>query len=161
MYVDGKYVLSYTEGHQIFVSNDIDTTWTAYCLKSKHITKDFSTKKKKPGSIAESMKMFAENPEYRVLIYDKYRNVYYRFAYPGIEVKPDDDVFKLGEFRRVFSVMIIDKDFNLIGETLMPENTYNVNMFFVNEAGLWLSTNHVDNPNFEEDAINFELFTLK
>ncbi|MBP5365473.1 MAG: DUF4221 family protein [Bacteroidales bacterium] len=157
MYINGKYILYYDKGHQIFVSNG-DTTWTEHLLRSKYI-KDFKPKTL-AGSIEAEMIQHIEEPEYRAMIYDKYRNLYYRFACPSIEVKPEDDVFTLGEFRSLFSVMIIDKDFNIIGETLMPEKTYNVNMFFVNEAGLWISTNNVENPKYEEDAINFELFIL-
>ena len=154
---DSKTIVSYELGHQIFVASD--NLWSIYNLKSKYVKKPFN-----PGfgnDIMESQTKFVESPSYLALVYDKYRKVYYRFVYPGIDVTRQDDVMKLGEFRRVFSVMIIDENFNVLGETLMPENTYNSNMFFVNEAGLWISTNHPENPDFEEDAINFQLFTLK
>ena len=153
-----KTIMSYHLGHQIFVSND-KHSWISYNLKSKYVNKSFN-----PGfgnDMIESGKKFVESPYYLALVYDKYRHVYYRFVYPGIGVTKGDDVMKLSEFRRVFSVMIIDENFNVLGETLMPENTYNSNMFFINEAGLWISTNHPENPDFEEDAINFQLFTLK
>ena len=155
---NNRIVLSYSLGHQVFVSTK-DGLWITYVLKSKYAKKTFD-----PGfsnDMMEGAKKFVESPYYLALVYDKYRKVYYRFVYPGIDVTRQDDVMKLGEFRRVFSVMIIDEDFNVLGETLMPENTYNSNMFFVNEAGLWISTNHPGNPDFDEDAINFQLFTLK
>ncbi len=153
-----KKIFSYELGHQVFVSTN-DSSWTVYNLKSKYVKKPFN-----PGfgnDIIGSQTKFVESPAYLALVYDKYRHVYYRFVYPGIDVAKGDDVMKLCEFCRIFSVMIIDEDFNVLGETLMPENTYNSNMFFINEAGLWISTNHPDNPDFEEDAINFQLFNLK
>lgn len=155
---NNKVVLSYSLGHQVFASTN-DGVWTTYVLKSKYVNKSFDSGF--GNDVLESMRNFVESPYYLSLVYDKYRNVYYRFVYPGIDVTRQDDVMKLGEFRRVFSVMIIDEDFNVLGETLMPENTYNSNMFFINEAGLWISTNHPENPDFDEDAINFQLFTLK
>ena len=154
-----KTILCYTRGHQLFVCQD--TTWEVHNIKSRYINREFEQKEVAPPDIQTAMTEYATHPEYRALIYDKYRDVYYRMAYPGIDLTPEDDVMKLGQFRRIFSVMIIDKDFNVIGETLMPEKIYNINMFFVNEEGLWFSTNNIENPNFEEDAINFELFELK
>lgn len=151
-------ILSYGLSHQLFVS-DNQTEWQEYDAKSRYIKKNLLPPN--GTELYETMKKFVENPYYLALIYDKYRNVYYRFVYPGINVVRDDDIMKLSEFRRVFSIMVIDKDFNILGETLMPENTYNSNMFFINEAGLWISANHPDNPNFDEDTIRFQLFTLK
>lgn len=153
-----KVVLSYPMGHQVFVSEK-NGDWETYNLKSKYLKNAFSDAY--ADDVLESMTKYVKSSCYLALVYDKYRKVYYRFVYPGIDVTRQDDVMKLGEFRRVFSVMIIDEDFNVLGETLMPENTYNSNMFFINEAGLWISTNHPENPDFDEDAINFQLFTLK
>lgn len=153
-----KVVLSYPMGHQVFVSEN-NADWSIYNLKSKYLRNAFSDAY--ADNAYTSAKKYVESSCYLALVYDKYRHVYYRFVYPGINVNKDDDVMKLCEFRRVFSVMIIDENFNVLGETLMPENTYNSNMFFINEAGLWISTNHPDNPDFDEDAINFQLFTLK
>ena len=154
-----KIILSYNSGHQLFVCQD--STWEVHNIRSKYIDREFDKREVAPPDVQTAMTIYATHSEYRVLFYDKNRDVYYRIAYPGIDVTPQDDVMMLGEFRRIFSVMIIDKDFNVIGETLMPEKIYNVNMFFVNEEGLWFSTNNIENPNFEEDAINFELFELK
>ena len=156
--IGNKVVLSYMLGHQVFVSID-NGPWQVYDIKSSFVKKRFS--RPKASNIVDVMKEYDEAPAYLVLVYDKYRQVYYRFVYPGITVEPGDDVMKLGEFRRIFSVMVMDEDFNILGETLMPENTYNSNMFFINEAGLWISTNHPDNPDFDEDVIKFQLFTLK
>ena len=155
---ENKTILSYPMGHYVFVSEN-NTDWKIYDVKSKYLKNAFSDAY--ANDAYTSAKKYVESSCYLALVYDKYRKVYYRFVYPGIDVSKDDDVIKLCEFRRAFSVMIIDEDFNVLGETLMPENTYNSNMFFINEAGLWISTNHPDNPDFEEDAINFRLFTLK
>lgn len=151
-------ILSYTLGHQIFVSEN-NKEWKSIMLKSKYISKPLQSWDSQ--ELYMTLKLYAESPRYLAFVYDKYRNVYYRFAYSGVNVAKDDDVMKLREFIRVFSVMVIDEDFNILGETLMPENTYNSNMFFINEAGLWISTNHPDNPEFDEDMIKFQLFTLK
>lgn len=58
---------------------------------------------------------------YGALIYDKYRDVYYRFVYPATEMLPTDkcvDVWLLGRSR--FSIIILNKNLEVIGETLVP-----------------------------------------
>ncbi|MCZ4238092.1 DUF4221 family protein, partial [Staphylococcus equorum] len=82
-------------------------------------------------------KILCQIPFYGNLIYDKYRDVYYRFVYPETEVQPNDnamDIWQLG--RSKFSIMILNKEFEVVGETLFPENTYASNHFFIREDGL-------------------------
>lgn len=150
-------IVSFVGCHQIFVHDG--TTWKYYDAHSRLMTK--SLKGIKQSTIDHVKRQFVENPWYRCMIYDKYRDVYYRIVYLGYSLEPSDDPFTLAEFLPRISVMILDKEFNVIGETMLPENMYNINMFFVNKDGLWFSTNNVNNPTFDEDAINFDLFVLK
>jgi hypothetical protein len=55
----------------------------------------------------------------------------------------------------------LDKDFNIIGETLFPKYTYNPMIAFVHKNGLYISDSHVLNPSFDENALSFKCFTLK
>ena len=56
--------------------------------------------------------------------------------------------------------MILDKDFQVIGETLFPENTYIPVMFFVLEDGLYISDNNFQNPEFNENVLSFRRMEL-
>ena len=56
---------------------------------------------------------------------------------------------------------ILDKDFNIIGETLFPQYTYNPSMAFVHKNGLYISDSHILNPSFDENVLSFKCFTLK
>ncbi len=60
-----------------------------------------------------------------------------------------------------FSIIVFDENLNIIGETQMPDNTYNRMLMFVAPEGLYISTNHIKNPDFDEDYLKFELFELK
>ncbi|GAH75481.1 unnamed protein product, partial [marine sediment metagenome] len=93
--------------------------------------------------------------------YDKYRNVFYRFVTPGIEVDKSDNIRDLIEYKPVFSIMILDADLQVIGEELMPRDKYNSSMAFVGKEGLYISTNHIRNPDFSADYLRFELFKLE
>lgn len=152
-----KVILSYPLGHSVFVSTNGEP-WVCYNLKSRYVEKamhdSYGTE------MIETIRKEVDSPRYLALVYDKYRNVYYRFVYLGLDPEPDDDLSMLAEFHRNVSIMVIDEDFNVIGETLLPNKTYNANMFFINQAGLWISTNNPENPHFEEDVMNFELFKI-
>lgn len=98
---------------------------------------------------------------YGSLIYDKYRNVYCRFAYPEVELDPKVNWFKRSFFgRKKFSVIILDHNFNIIGETLFPEEIYNSYVYFVHEDGLYISDNYQINNDQSEDIVSFVCFDL-
>ncbi|MDR2913988.1 MAG: DUF4221 domain-containing protein [Tannerella sp.] len=109
-------------------------------------------------------KELLETSYYYNLLYDKYRNVYYRFAIIGSEVSNNTgynyfDIYRNGLVK--FSVIVLDKDFNIIGETLFPKYTYDPTIAFVHKNGLYISDSHILNPSFDENTLSFKCFTLK
>lgn len=101
------------------------------------------------------------NPNYGNLIYDKYRNVYYRIAYPKTEIEKGVRGLELRSYgRKLFSIIILDKNFNIIGETLFPKYTYNSNLVFIHKDGLYISDSHYLNPEFSDDVLSFKCFKL-
>ena len=62
---------------------------------------------------------------------------------------------------REFSVIVFDKDFNIIGETKFPGNKYFYKMSFVGRDGLYISENNLANPEFDEDKLVFACFKLE
>jgi hypothetical protein len=95
------------------------------------------------------------------MIYDKYRDVYYRIAYPETEMENGEnylEIFRTG--RKNFSIIILDKEFKIIGETLFPDYTYISNTMFVSEKGLFIRSNHHKSAAFEEDKLIFDCFEL-
>ena len=96
------------------------------------------------------------------LIYDPYREVYYRFAYPKVSLVNDMNWWGKSIFGRTkFSVIILDKDFQIIGETLFPESIYNSYVFFVREDGLYISRDYqMLYGNQSDDYMTFERVEL-
>ena len=101
-----------------------------------------------------------ENPAYHNIMYDKYRDVYYRIAEFPYEFKPNESAFDDPKGRE-FSIIIFDKDLNIIGETKFPGNKYFYKMSFVGRDGLYISENNEANPEFDEDKLVFACFTLE
>ena len=90
-------------------------------------------------------------------MYDKYRKVYYRVAYPASTIEESDNYLKIiRSGKKNFSIMILDKDLNVIGETLFPDYTFNPHLWFVREEGLYISTNNEMNPNYDENQLVFK-----
>lgn len=58
--------------------------------------------------------------------------------------------------RKEFSIMILDENFNVLGETLFPAGKYIPALFFVNEKGLFLSVNNTSNPQMTDDKLVFQ-----
>ena len=101
-----------------------------------------------------------QSAEYWHFMYDKYRDVYYRFAKMPCELGPGE--YPLDDPKaREFSVIVFDKDFNIIGETKFPGNKYFYKMSFVGRDGLYISENNLANPEFDEDKLVFACFKLE
>lgn len=103
-----------------------------------------------------------EVPSYGNILYDKYRHVYYRFVYPPVEMENDVDYLSiLRTGRKQASIMILDHDLKVIGESLLPPYRYNTYLCFIREDGLYISTANAMNPTFNEDILRFQKFELK
>lgn len=114
-----------------------------------------------PRDQKKGPKASLEVARYGDLVYDPYRKVYYRFAYPAVELA--DEVDWLGRAvygRKKCSIIILDEDFSIKGETLLPEEVYNTYVYFINKDGLYISKDYQMNYDQSEDFMTFELFDL-
>lgn len=108
-------------------------------------------------------RLYLELARYGDLIYDSYREVYYRFAYPKVSLDKKMKWWGKSVYgRKKFSVMILDKDFRVVGENLFPEGLYNSFVFFVHKDGLYISRDYqIGTGQQSEDYLTFELFELE
>lgn len=120
----------------------------------------------KAESIADNdlqriVKRACELPVYGSIIYDKYREVYYRFAFPEVEMEKERDYLSIYHSgRKQFSIIILDKDMKVVGETLFPEYTYNPYLLFIRKDGLYMSTSHFKRSDFDENVLRFQKIEL-
>lgn len=157
---DGEnFVYSFYVNNDIIVTDKKHKEIKRFAAKSAYIKS--SREKQEVG--LKGAKSNLEIPRYGDLIYDKYREVYYRFAYHKTEL--DDDMEWRGKAvygRKKFSVIILDKEFNVIGETLFPESIYNSYVFFVKREGLYISRDYrIGIGKQSENYLTFELFELR
>lgn len=154
-----NFIYSFYANEYIYITSIDHSKINKIKVKSKYIDK---TELSNPPENANlKVKKHLEITRYGDLIYDEFRDVYYRFVYPNTELDNNKQWIGASIFgRKKFSVIILDNKFNIIGETLFPENIYNSYIFFVHKDGLYISSDYQINYNQSEDAINFELFNL-
>ena len=159
-YKDNRLVCSFLESDSIMVSDDLThTKW--YNAKSQFLDSMTPYLNDVEEDVQDIIR-FEQKGKYWHLMYDKYRDVYYRFAEMPCELGKDEDPYS--EFTpkaREFSVIILDKDFRIIGETKFPGNKYFYKMSFVGRDGLYISENNLANPDFDEDKLVFACFALE
>lgn len=155
-YNEKDFVYSFFFDEDIYVVSLDGNIQNKIRVKSKYL-EDVYNGKKTPANFAKAL---CSIPMYGNLIYDKYREVYYRFVYPETDLGEENyvDIWQLG--RSKFSIIILDKEFNILGETLLPENTYASSLFFIRKDGLYISTSFVKNPHYNDDQLCFRRFDL-
>lgn len=157
---EGVFVYSFSFDENLYIADLEHKNVTKVKAKSAYIDK-ISLPESVPTEFDLAVRKMCEVPFYSSIIYDKYREVYYRFVYPETELGPNEnfmDIWQLG--RTKFSVMVLNKDLEVIGETLFPENVFASNLFFIREDGLYLSTSFIKNPNYSDDILAFKRIEL-
>lgn len=105
---------------------------------------------------------YINEPHYGQILYDKYRKLYYRFAY-----RPDYRGIKNNDHRvetKDPSIIVFDENFKLLTELDLPIYEYITPMAFVSKNGLFISQPLIidkENEIIEEDVLRFVLFKLK
>ena len=159
---NGEYfVYSFNNDHNIYITSKDHKEIKVREARSRYVSELKLSKFLDP---VYGHKFLLETFSYGNLIYDKYRNVYYRIVNHGIKT----DAFSEEEIKEIyqsghprFSIMILDNDFNIIGETLFPDSVFINYVMFIDEDGLYISDSHILNPDFDENNLSFKCFNLK
>lgn len=151
-----RFLYSFLYDENIYVANPAHDSIRKVPIKSK-----FFDKIQLPDELTAQAIDFCQNAMYGNLLYDSYRDVYYRVTYPTAEIEKEVKPIELIEYgRKNFSIIILDKDLKIIGETLFPDYTYNSKQMLVLADGLYISDSHFMNPQFSDDLLSFVRFDL-
>lgn len=158
---DGKrFIYSFDYEEDLYVTSSINHD-SIYRVKAKS---KFIPQVNWPPEFGYDPDRLCTNPRYGNMLYDKYRNVYYRIAYPKTEInwaKEKVRSMELLEYGgKSFSIIILDKDLNYIGETKFQDYTYNSKLILIMKDGIYISNSHYMNPNFSDDLLSFVRFDL-
>ena len=157
-YKDKRLVCSFLLFDSLLVTDDMkNVRW--YNGKSRYLKKMRPILKEGVDGFM-GIKEAVEAASYSHIMYDKYRDIYYRFAEMPCELGPNEYVYNDAKARE-FSVIIFDKDFRIIGETKFPGNKYFYKLSFIGRDGLYISENNEANPEFDENKLVFACFGLQ
>ena len=155
-----KFVYSFFGDHHVYSADSPNSKLSPVLAESKYFEKSID-RYPTDGSVEDRGMYPIVTPHYGKVIYDQYREVYYRFCFPDVEIQDGDKISQLLSFPKAFSILILDKDLNPAGETYFGKNTalapYNS---FVGKDGLYISINHPENPENKEDFMSFKRFEL-
>lgn len=156
-----KMVYSFPVSHDLVIADlDTDKETTVYggSNEAGHITSlDADKFKKKSAAPNEYIYQKACTSDlYGGILYDKYRNVYYRFLRKAL---PEKGVRLRWENKKV-AVVVMDQDFKYLGETEIGDlNEFYPDNSFVTKEGL--NVEYVAPDDVEEKFLTFRIFTLK
>ena len=155
------FVYSFFNMDDIYVADMSHQHVRKLKIKSKYLpTLDFKMPKKSSISIGTYWKKLQKG-SYGPFLYDPYRHLYYRVAFPPIESKEDISPSELMRYgSHTFTIMILNEDFQVLDEIMMPKDTYTPFIMFVDKDGLYISQSHFLNPNFNEDIIPLRRFEI-
>ncbi len=93
-------------------------------------------------------------------IYDKWRNVYYRFVWEGIPIKISDKYYN-SMLDKPLYLEIYNDGFQILKKIKFPDYCFMINTWFVTEKGLYISPSHPQSKKIEENKMKFEIFKVK
>ncbi len=151
-----KFIFSFPNEHYLYTSDFSDKTEKFYAgsIYSGNI-KSLDVPKMRGKNKPRRRRLYATNPSYLSIVYDRYRDVYYRFAQQPVKEYDDE---KDNCYHKPFSIIILDNSFNIIGEKKMEMEEY-INspyIYFVTKEGL-----HLCHESDNEDEIKFTVYKLK
>jgi hypothetical protein len=154
-----NYVYSFLGDNHLYVTKDHKKT-EKYFAGSAFFQK-VAPHPKNMNQVEDYIRFMSQNAYYDYLMYDAYREVFYRFVSLGAELKPNDNIEQIAAYPPQVSIIIIDKNFKKIGETKLPPSRFLVSNAFVSKDGLYISENHPANPQSQDNYLIFNLLTLE
>ncbi len=148
-----KVIFSFPNSAQLYVY-DLRTEKTAkYAAPSQYFT-DVPPMKAgmDSGDFNTFTSFFIRSNSYGPIYYDTYRDLYYRFAEKAV----DDARFQEKKWWKFKSVIVLDKNFEKLGEFDVPEQVI-APMCFVGKKGFYMS----ENPKNKEDIAQFNIYTFQ
>lgn len=98
--------------------------------------------------------------KYSQIIYDKFRNLYYRMVHHKQQHEnPDGTINEY--FDKEWSIIIMDASFNILDEIKMESRKYYFNNILVTQDGLLISNNHELNAHYTPNKFSFSLFKIE
>lgn len=156
---DSLSVISFQSQDSLYVYDRSTDSMKRYTGRSKYQTVDFipfDTANK--GDMERVKEFLTVSPIYQRILYDPYRQIYYRFFVKEQPLKNENGVYNT-IFTKDVILMVFDKDFHIIEEKNIGNN-YSWYFSFVTPNGLYVRKYDTDKPSKKiNDYAKFTVFT--
>lgn len=147
------YSFAYSDSIYLYNSKGLLNTFPA---KSKYVDKftEFDLSKSMDANYVRT-KAF-ENPKYSDIVYDTYRNCYYRVVKHSTTMQMNEWELKKKNDSN-WSILVIDSTFKVVSEVLIPRSKYEMGCLLPTEAGLLIYNN---NSSYINSIVCFSIIKL-
>lgn len=154
----GDFIYSFAISDSVFTFNPVSGKRMAYYAGSRFIKSRINPMSKPDPSM--DLQYALETPYYQGIVYDSYRNVYYRLVLHAISYR-DTQTGEVNAFHeKPISILVLDDKMRILGEAMLPKNVFLDYIYFVTPGGLYLSTGNPANQRLAEDYAEFIGFLL-
>ncbi|MCH8517105.1 MAG: DUF4221 domain-containing protein, partial [Cyclobacteriaceae bacterium] len=161
IFLNGFYLYSFDFSEKLKKISTQDKDFSEYYAGSDYFSASDFIEARAYQDVNDYLRDVIQSPQFNRLDYDKFQKVYYRFAYLGEELSKEIEPMTQWKRASHYSIIILDKDLQKIGETKLPKKTHLMNNYFVNKEGLFLAVDHPDHPDFDENYLTFQKYILK
>jgi Domain of unknown function (DUF4221) len=158
--IDNYHIYTFQQDPNIYIYDKLKKEITVKGGKSKfqkemihYFSKTVSFSKDKEIAYLKTV------PSYGKLLYDPYRNLFYRFFQQGQSIKNTEGLYNT-EFDKYEILIIFDKDFNVLNEINLERYKYFSTFSFVTKDGLFISDKNIYDLSIISDSLKFHLFTI-
>ncbi|HMO40668.1 MAG TPA: DUF4221 family protein [Saprospiraceae bacterium] len=155
---DDWFVYSWDMMDSLLITNHKGKTYQVYAgtdkfSRYKLLKKPFVTK----ASLEEQLQVVMDNFVYKKIIYDPYRKVYYRIGLQPMLYTPDE-LMPIYIYFKPIVLILLDHNFNKIGEVQLPAELYDTRGIFVGKEGLYIPQTNLRNKALSENVIVFSRY---
>ena len=155
-----SHVYSFSAESDIYVYDIATKTYTSRPTRSQYDTTDFPCLDKKNANSDDRLQHFMLSPEYRQILYDPYRDCYYRVFTHALAEKNAEGLYNDINDKDM-SIVVLDKNFKLITEWKLPKDEYINGILTVSKKGVLLINKNTKPINAKYDwQINIVNFVL-
>lgn len=157
LHPDGdKLIFSFPVSHDLYIA-DLKSEKYTRVYAGSNFAGTINSLDRKPKKTTDKMGSthFTQQDTYAAIIYDKYRDVYYRFLLNGIP----GAMVKTSWREKPVTIIVMDKDFNYLGETTIGKGDkewYWQNSFVTKEG---LNVEYIEKDS--EDYLTLKIFAIK
>ncbi len=149
-------VYSFPADKEVSITDLLTGNITSRPAESQYIKQffEYDEENYKDAPSEPAGEFFMTTPTYGPVVYDKYRDVYYRLGLLPVDQK-NANYEEKNPPSKLVSLIVLDNKFNYLGEQLLDKNRYWSSNLFVSKEGL-----NIQNRTKSDETLDFTTFTF-